>query len=135
MGKLIYFVSYGIAVVAMFIAKHAACGIDAARHRAESPPSVSHAEEDVTERVLLDLEKVILEMISAARANDLHMLHERGREQMAILNTLEKESTWSKERIAKYLSDRGWGKFNTSEFQDLHFKFQQAERTYGQLAA
>ncbi len=97
MGKLIYFVSYGIAVVAMFIAKHAACGIDAAHRRAESPPSVAHAEEDVTERLLLDLEKVVLEMISAARANDLPRLHERGRAQMAILSTIEQESTWSKE--------------------------------------
>ncbi len=56
------------------------------------------------ERLLLDLEKVILEMISAARANDLPRLHERGRAQMAILSTIEQESTWSKERIAKYLS-------------------------------
>jgi hypothetical protein len=134
-GKLIYFVSYGIAVAAIFIAKHAACGIYAARHRAEPPRSVAHVEEDVTERLLLDLEQVILEMISAARANDLHMLHERGREQMAILKTLEQESTWSSERVAKHLSDRGWGNFNTPEFQELRARFHEAERTYGKLAA
>jgi hypothetical protein len=135
MGKLLYFVSYSISVVAIYIGKHAACGIEAARHRAESLRSFAHDEDDVTERVLLDLEKVILEMISAARANNLCKLHERGREQMAILNTLEQESAWSTERIAKFLSDRGWGNFNTPEFRDLHTKFEEAERTYGPLAA
>ncbi len=135
MGKLIYCVSYGMAVAAIFIAKHAASGIYAARQRAETPRSVAHAQEEVTERLLLDLEKVTLEMISAARANELHLLYERGREQMAILKTLEQESTWSSERIATYLSDRGWGNFNTPEFQELHARFHEAERTYGKLAA
>ena len=135
MGKLIYLVSYGIAVVAIFIAKHAASGVNAARLRAGAPPSVAQAEDDVTERLLLDLEKVILEMLSAAGANDLNRLHERGREQIAILATLHEESTWSTERISKYLRDRGWGDLNGPEFQDLSTKFREAERMYGRLAA
>jgi hypothetical protein len=135
MGKLIYFLSYGISVVVIFMARHVARGVAAARMRAEAPPPVSTLENDVTERVLLDLEKVIMDMISAARANDLERLHEREEEHRAILQTLQVEGTWSNERISKYLSKRGWGDLRGPNFQDLRSKVREAQLKYGPLAA
>jgi hypothetical protein len=49
---------------------------------------VGCSEDDVTEHLLLALEKIIIEMISAARDNDLQRLHELGEKHRAILNIL-----------------------------------------------
>ncbi len=122
MGKAIYFLSYGISVVVIFIAKHVRQGIVAARMRGEATPSIQALEDDVTEGLLLDLEKVIIDMISAARANDLHRLREREEEHLAILKTLQVEGTWSNERISKYLTDRGWGDLSGPNFHVLRSK-------------
>ncbi len=135
MGKVIYFLSYGIFVVLIFIAKHVRQGIVAARERAEATQLLQHTEDDVTEGLLLDLEKVIIDMISAARANDLSRLREREEEHLAILNTLQVEGTWSNERISKYLNDRGWGDLSGPNFQDLRSKMREAQLKYGPRAA
>jgi hypothetical protein len=108
-GKVIYFLSYGISIAVIFIAKHVTQGIVAARMRVEASRRVQPLDGDVTERLLLDLEKLVLDMISAARANDLQRLYEREEEHRAILNTLQLEGTWSVDRTSKYLNDRGVG--------------------------
>src|SRR5690242_1805491 len=113
MGKLIYLAAYGIAVASFYVAEHVSKGIIAARHGTQRLPSVaapsliSAASPDSTERLLLQLETIIMEMISAARANDLSMLHERARVQLAIVNQLQFETTWPTERIFSFLSERG----------------------------
>jgi hypothetical protein len=135
MEKAIYFLSYGISVVVIFIAKHVRQGIVAAQMRAEATPSVQALEDDLTEGLLLDLEKVVIDMISAARANDLHRLHEGEEEHLAILKTLQVEGTWSNERISKYLKDRGWGDLRGPNFQDLRNKMREAQLKYGPIAA
>ncbi len=135
MGKLIYFLSYGVSVVVIFIAKYVRQGVVAARMRVEVRPVVKTLENDETERLLLDLEKVIMDMMSAASTNDLHRLHERDEEHRAILKTLQVEGTWSKKRISKYLNDRGWGNLSGPNFQDLRSKIRQAQLKYRSLVA
>ncbi len=140
MAKLIYLAAYSIAVVAFYIAEHVSKGISAARQsarpmspRIEAPPLVPSS--DSTERLLLQLETIILEMISAARSNDLEMLHERSKVQLEIVRKLQMESTWPTERIFSFLNERGRVDLDGSDFQEMRRKAQEAERVHGLLDA
>jgi hypothetical protein len=142
MGKLIYLAAYSIAVASFYVAEHVSKGINAARHGTQRlPPSVAApslipaASPDSTERLLLQLETIIMEMISAARANDLAMLHERARVQLAIVNQLQIESTWPTERIFSFLSERGRVDLDGPAFQEMRRKVQEAEGLHGLLAS
>src|SRR4051794_17118188 len=112
MGKLIYLAAYSISIISFYFAKHVSEGVNAARSRTstrratEAPPLVPAVSPDPTERLLLELETVVMEMISAARANDLAALHERAEVQLAIVNQLQLENTWPGDRIFDFLAGR-----------------------------
>jgi hypothetical protein len=142
MGKLIYLVAYVIGTVSFYIAEQVSKGITAARERAhartpsvQGPPLAPSSTPDCTERLLLQLETIIMEMVSAARADDLETLHERARVQLEIVRQLQAESTWPTEHIFSFLNDRGRIDLQGADFQMMRQKVQQAECVHGRLAA
>jgi hypothetical protein len=142
MGKLIYFVAYTIGAVSFYIAEHVSNGIAAARVRADArtpfvqgPPLAPTPTPDCTERLMLRLETIIMEMVSAARADDLETLHERAKVQLEIVRQLQAESTWPTEHIFAFLNERGRIDLEGADFQEMRGKVQQAECLHGRLAA
>lgn len=88
-----------------------------------------------TERLLLKLERTMLAMIAAAKADDLAALHDHGRQQLGILHELNMSGECPEERMNEFLTSRGLlSRFNDAEFGDfLRHKMQQAEMRFGLL--
>ena len=142
MGSLIYVGAYSVATVVLYIAEHVSQGIAAARNSSQArkqtssrPALASSSNPDCTERLLLQLETIIMEMISAARANDLGTLHERAKLQLKIVRQLQVESTWPPENIFTFLKTRGRIDLDGADFEEMRRKVQQAESVHGLLAA
>jgi hypothetical protein len=141
MGKLIYLAAYSIAAVSFYIGKHASEGVAAARERTyamsemQGPSLAPSLTPDCTERLLLQLETIIMEMVSAARANDLETLHERAKVQLAIVRQLQIESTWPTEDIFSFLNERGRIDLEGADFEEMRRKVHEAECVHGLLAA
>jgi hypothetical protein len=127
-----------LTAIAVHLAEHLFKVVNAARQSLrqaiQSPPLVPSSKPDSTERLLLQLETITMEMISVARVNDLEMLHERAKVQLEIVEQLQIESTWPTERILSFLKNRRRFDPDGPDFEEMRRKVQEAECVHGLLA-
>jgi hypothetical protein len=133
MAKL-HLAAYSIAAhVAEHIFKVVNATRQSLRKAIQTPPVVPSGKPDSTERLLMQLETLTMEMISVARVNDLEMLHERAKVQLEVVQQLQIESTWSTESILSFLKNRRRFDPDGPDFEEMRRKVQEAECVHGLL--
>jgi hypothetical protein len=60
-----------------------------------------------TKRKVMKLERIMMAMEAAAKANDLRTLHRYTREQLVVLQWLNEHGDWSEEQLFSFLRKRG----------------------------